>query len=465
MRTPIPLIGGESRAASKFVSSRTLVNCYLESARGTPAIYGGPGYVDRVTLPQGPVRGLHNFGGTLLAVGGNTFYTVTQAGTVTSHGTILGSEPVIMADNGFEAVIVAADASTSYGWDGALTTITDPDLSPLSGVDFLDQYMVGGIKDSGRFQISALADATSWDALDIATAETRPDKIVRVIVDNRDLLLMGEDTIEGWYNSGAADFPFERLQFFIEIGLAGRMAVAPVDNTLAFLAKDKGGGYTVRVIRGGSAIIVSTPAIANTITQWNDPTVAQAFGFSFRNHQFWALRHPDGCLVWDASAPGEDAWHVRRSFGSQTWNIGYAVSIWGGVVLGSAVNGALYTLDQDTHTEAGEALVREIVTEPLGPGSYFTLNEIEAMIEPGVGTLSGQGADPKVFLELSRNSGRTWGARMERRIGGRGDYDRRIVWGGGFGQFRPEGGVLRLGMSDPAPFVIKGAMADYTVDQ
>ena len=50
------------------------------------------------------------------------------------------------------------------------------------------------------------------------------------------------------------------------------------------------------------------------------------------------------------------------------------------------------------------------------------------------------------------------------RIGERGDYEKRITWNGGFGPFRPQGGVLELGISDPAPFVLKAAWANFTQD-
>ena len=466
-RVPIPLVRGEGKAKSQFVSSRTLVNCFIEYSSGRPALYGGPGMSLRKTMTTGHIRGIKRFGSVLLVVGGNRLYTLTEAGTETDRGEVLGASPVVITDNGTQAVIVAEDASKSYYWDGTtFGEITDADLLPAASADYIDQYIVFGVKDTGRFQISALADATSIDALDIATAETRPDIIRRVFVDNRDLLLCGADTIEGQYNSGAADFPFERSQLFFEVGLAGTHCIAAVDNTVVFLAADKEGGLTVRAIRGGTALIVSTAAIINTIESWDTPGDAQAFSFGFRNHKFWCLRHDDGCVVLDMSNPvAEDAWHVRKTYGTNTWSVAYAASIWDSIILADADTAKIYTLDADTHAEASTDLVRELVTEAMGPsGSYFTLNAVELLIEPGVGVLSGQGSDPEVWLQLSRNGGKTYGARMTRKIGARGDYERRIVWGGGFGQFRPEGGVIKLGCSDPVSLTIKGAFVDFTVD-
>lgn len=458
-KTPIPLIAGEGRAASKFVSSRSLVNCYLESSGGRPALYGGPGFASRLTLATGPVRGLHTFGSTLIAVGGNRLYTVTEGGTATDRGQINGTDALSIADNGSQVMIVSNAEEKSWIWDGTtLTQITDTSFSPASSVAFLDQYFITSIKGTGRFQISDLGDGLTWSALDVATAESLPDNLLRVFTDNRDLLLWGTDSAESQYNSGGADFPFARAQTFFQLGLAGRDAIDRVDNTLAFLASDG----TVRVVRGGTPVIISTPAIAAEIARWTDKSLARAFSFSMRNHQFWVLRHPNGCVIWDASAPSEDAWHLRRSYNSDTWRIGYAAQIWGLTLFADFETGKIYTMDADSQVEASQPLVRYVQSEPLGPGSYFTLNELELLAEPGVGLTSA--ANPKVWCELSRNGGKTFGARMERRLGSRGEYEKRIVWDGGFGQFRPEGGVVRFGMSDNAPFVIKAALADYTVD-
>lgn len=460
-RTPIQLVAGEAKAASAYISSRELVNCFLEAALGQPALYGGPGFASYKTLATAPVRGWIDFNDVLLVVAGNRLYTITEAGTVTDVGQILGAEDVECESNGLQAIIIARDASLGYIWDGTtLATIIAPGFFPAASVAFLDQYFITGIDDTGRFQLSGIADGTAWSALDIETAESLPDNLIRVFVDNRDLLLMGAKSIEGQYNSGNANFPFERSTLFFQIGVAGRDCVASVDNSVAFLANDG----TVRIIRGGTPLVISTPAIAETIGRWTDPGAARALAFAFRNHQFWALRHNDGCVVWDASAPGEDSWHVRRSYGSETWRVTHAVTIWGRVLFADAT-GKIYTMDPDVCDEAGEALIRSVTTGPMGPGGPFTLNEIEVLMEPGVGVITGQGSDPDVWLELSRNGGKTFGARMTRKAGMRGEFEKRIIWSGGFGQFRPEGGVVRVGISDPVQFVIKGAQADYTVDR
>jgi len=464
-RVPIPIARRQGEAKSKFVSAQTLTNAFLEQdpETGEFALYKAPGLSLFCNIGGGVgVRGLHDFNGVLLAVVGTTLYTVTEAGSATSRGTIAGTEPVIMSNNGDQAVIVADAAS--YVWNGAsLATITDTDFQTASSVDFLDQYMLFTKADSGSFFLSALADAASYDALDIASAESRPDPLLRVLVQNREALLFGTKTLEDWYNAGDADFPFVRSQTYAEVGLAGKYAAAVIDNSVAWLASDK----TVRILRGGTPQIISDALVGAEIESWTDAGATLAFAFTMRGHQYLVLRNPDGCLVWDASLPAAVAWSVRKSYGSDTWRVRCCETMvdWGGrIVMGDASTGVIYALDADVYSENGDPIVLELTSRTMGPGGRrFTVYGVEIEIEPGVSLMSGQGSDAKVWLEASRDSGHTFGSRLERSLGATGVRNRRIRWGG-FGQFPPRGGVLRLGCSDPVRIVITKAWADIQAD-
>lgn len=465
-RVPIPIARRQGEAKSKFISAQKLENAFLEQdvESGEFAVFKAPG-LDLLgsTISAGvSVRGVYDFAGSLLAVVGTTLYTVNQSGIATSRGTIAGSEPVIMSDNGTQAVIVA-DA-VSYVWDGSsLATITDTDFQTASSVDFLDQYMIFTKQDSGQFFVSALADATSYDALDIASAESRPDNLVRVIVDNREALLFGTRTVEGWYNAGDPDFPLVRDQTFVEVGLIGKYAVARIDNSVAWLASDK----TVRIMRNGVPQIISDAMIAAEIESWSDASLTMAFPFTLRGHQFLVLRNPDGCLIWDASLPPAVAWSSRTSQESDTWRVwvGETMVEWGAAtIVGDASTGKLYTLDVDTYDEDGAELIWQLTSRTMGPGGLpFTVDAIEIEIEPGVSLVSGQGSDAVVWLEISRDSGFSFGARLERSLGAVGVRRRRIVWRN-LGQFLPHGGVLRLSGSDPVANCLTKGWAEIQAD-
>lgn len=459
-RMPIPIGRRQGEAKSKFISAQRFCNLMLEQdpETGEFATYRAPGLAAFVDAPGFRCRGLHNFNGVLLALIGTTLYTVTRTGVATSVGSVPGSDYVSIADNGAEAVTVSENLG--YVWDGSsLDPITDTDFQPASSVDFADQYLLFSKTDTGAFFLSDLADATAYDALDIASAESRPDNILRVLVQNREALLMGVKTIEGWEDVGDADFPFVRAATFCEVGLIGRDAACIIDNSVAWMANDK----TVRILRGGNPEIISDPMIAATIETWADASVSRFFSFTVRGHEILTVWNPDGCLVWDAALPRALAWSSRESYGMETWRVSSAVTMeeWGGViVLADDTTGALYTLDANTFDEAGETLVWSLTSRTLGPGGQpFKVRRMEIEIEPGVSLVSGQGSDAIVWLEISRDSGYTFGARLERSLGAIGNRKRRISWRN-LGKFRPHGGVLRLSGSDPVSAVLARGWAD-----
>ncbi len=459
-RVPIPLGRKLGETKSRFVSSETLINCFIEVDRetGLPNIYGGPGLTPFVTLATAGVRGLWPFGSVLVAVSGEAVYTVTAAAVATSRGAIPGEHPVVISDNGTQCVIVANPTGYVLNSAYALSTISDGDFQAASSVDFLDQYMIFTKVGTGSFFLSALNDATSYDALDIASAERRPDNLLRVMVDNAEVLLFGEKTVEGQYDSGGSDFPFDRTQTFVEYGLAGTHAITRADNTVFWLT-DR---FTIRSLRGGTAGEVSDDALHAVIQGWTDPGTARGFTIDFRGHEFVTFRHPDGCIMLDAKT---GAWMKRESYGQSTWRAACAARIWGRTIVGDATTGDLYVIDDDAYDENGAAMVRFIESRTMGPGGApFTLDGVEVEIEPGVGLVSGQGSDPKIWLELSRDSGKTFGARLERSIGARGITAKRITWGA-LGQFPPHGGVIRIGCSDPVSLVVGRAWADITPDR
>lgn len=467
-RLEIPLPRRHGPAKSKFVSSQTLVNAMLEqdSETGEYALYGAPGLslFKDIGVVAG-VRGVHEFNGVLLAVVGETLYTVTGAGVATARGTIAGIDAVIVSNNGNEAAIVSDAAS--YVWDGTtLATITDPDFKQASSVDFLDQYLIFTKANSGQFFLSDLASATSYDALDIATAESRPDALLRIIVQNREALLFGTKTMEGWYNAGDADFPLVRGQTYSEVGIIGKYATVLIDNSVAWLASDK----TVRVQRAGSPQIVSDAVISNEIESWADASLTRAMAYTVRGHLVLVLRNPDGCLVWDASLPAEIAWSARKSQDSETWRVGCMETMpagteWNGrIICGDASTGKLYTLDVGANHENDAELTMELVSRTLGPGGQpFTLDSLEVMVEPGVSVATGQGSDAKIWAQFSRDSGKTFGARLERSLGAAGVAPKTIRWDG-LGQFPARGGVFKLGISDPVSRALTSAYADVQAD-
>jgi hypothetical protein len=130
-------------------------------------------------------------------------------------------------------------ATLAGGSNWTVSAITDADFPGASSADFLDGYTIFTEPDSGRWFISDLYDADAFDALDFATAEGSPDKLVRVFVDHREAIAFGEDATEVYANTGGADFPFSRIEgAFIEKGCIAPASIAKMDNGVFFVGNE-----------------------------------------------------------------------------------------------------------------------------------------------------------------------------------------------------------------------------------
>lgn len=399
---------------SQSVSAERLVNMYAESSEQI-AVLNSPGLVSRA-MASGPCRGLEVMGGTLYSVNGSELYS----GNI-SLGTIDGAGLVDMANNGTQLVIVT-DQGTGYVYttSGGLSQITDPDFPSASSVDYLDGYFLFTETNTGIFFISAINDATDFDALDFASAESAPDNLVRVFVDHREVWLMGIDTNEIWVNTGNVDFPFERQEGAInEKGCAAKFSVTKTDNSLYWLDRDG----IVRRADAYNPMRISTHDIEYQISQ-GDFNNAEAFSYTQEGHEFYVLTVPNsGTFVYDAAT---QLWHERESrvdgISEGRWRASSYARIGTELYVGDFKNGNIYTLDLDTYTENGEEMVAVMAFPPLrNEGQRFIVNSIRLDMEAGTAD------EPEVMMETSRD-GRNWANESRRSFGKIGEYAKRVIW-------------------------------------
>lgn len=464
------------QAAQSFSTpwlAQRAVNLYAEISdakavgRSPLAMVPLPGLTLFTTAGDGPCRGAHVMAGVLYVVSGPTLYSVTSAGTATSLGSIAGTNRVGMADNGTQLCIVQGSNGYVYTVAGGLVAISDADFPGADTVDFLDQYGIFSKPSSGQFFISALDDFTDIDALDFATAESAPDDLYRVYVHHRELLLFGTETIEQWYDSGATDFPFERIPGGIfEHGLVAPFAVADIDNTVYWLSDDN----VVYALTGQAPKRVSTHPIEERIDDVTQAAIDAAFMFTYtdRGHKFVVLTLPDeATLVYDIAT---DLWHERLSYDSEAvdlgrWRANGHARVFGKNLITDYQDGSIYELDKAAFTE-NSLPMRAIMQSPpqYDPaGRRMTDHKLQLEMETGVGITTGQGSDPKAMLRWSDDSGRTWSPELWRDLQAIGDYRYRVPPWRRLGQYYNR--VYELTVTDPVKRVLIDASVRRSVSR
>jgi hypothetical protein len=194
-----------SDGRSKPWSGAKTVNCFSEKADGDKAqdfaLMLIPGLDRFLELSASDAtRSLHAMGDTLYAAVGTALYAVSQAGTYTNVGTIPGASRVRMADNGTQLAICA-------GWGRLRPEL--PAFSPHRSIcrpsrcRLYRQLFRLDDREYRSGDLFRANDGTSYDLLDIFSAEGSPDGLFGLLNDHRELLMMGTDTIEIFYNSAA----------------------------------------------------------------------------------------------------------------------------------------------------------------------------------------------------------------------------------------------------------------------
>lgn len=463
----IPFLGGSSTGRSVTVNAARTVNLVPEldpEGKSPIALYGTPGLTRFADTTTGAGRGMHVADGRLFAAVGRTLYEIDSAGAATARGS-LGTScgPVVFADNGKQ--LVAVDGTYGYRVtlsDNTFFGLFSEEWSKATHVAFHDGYFVLNESDTGKFVVSSLYD-TDIDALDFATAEGSPDKLASLLVDHRELWLFGEDTTEVWYNSGAADFPFARLDgAFIEHGCAAPYSPAKADNAVFWLSRDRTGHGHVMRAQGYQPQIVSTRSVEHAIQGYG--TISDARGYTYQQggHTFYVLTFPaaDATWVYDVAT---QLWHERMWWdGTEHRHRGecYAFAYGKPLVLDHS-NGKIYEFDLDSYTDDGAA-IRSIRRtqhhQQLGARIFWA--QLQVDMETGVGLSSGQGSDPQAMLRWSDDGGRTWSSEHWRSFGKLGEYRARAIWRR-LGQSRDR--VYELTVTDPVKRVIVDAWADVEV--
>lgn len=455
MQREIPLA---TNTAEKDISgNERLVNVYPRTSTGGKypfSLIHTPGLAFFCELPTFPVLALHQNKGRAFAVTPSAFYEVFKNGTFTKLGDVDLNGRVSMADNGAQVVMV--DGSKGFYYDAntnQVSQITHEAFYPATTVTYQDGYFVFDRTGTGQFFISELLNV-DFDPLDFATAEGQPDKLVAVISDHREVFLFGTETTEVWYNSGAADFPFERNQgAFIEKGCGARHSVAKQNNTVFFVGSD----LMVYQMNGYTPTRISNHAVEATLKGVN---LDDAFAYTYQDegHLFYVLTIPASNITWcyDLST---GSWHIRKSYQFGRHQANNAIHFESKTLVGDFQNGRIYQLAGNYYTDDGQPIIREFILPTVNNGREFlTVDSLEFDMGTGVGLGYGQGSDPELRVYFSKDNGKTYSHNYKRgRIGKIGEYLARAKVNR-FGAARQF--TFKVEISDPVPIDIGGAWVE-----
>ena len=366
MRTaPLNIAGQADLSRSRQFTRQTCINLYPEvdpTARSQVAMMCWPGLKSfGTTSSSNTDRGMHVFKGELYKISGSTLVKVSNAGVYTTIGTVGGTGYTTFVDDGFQMTFVTG--GFVYNYNGTtLTQLTDPDLQTPNAVAFLNnQWIYDG--DGGTFVVSSVGSPGSIDAFNYATAEALGDDIIRPYAFNQILYLMGEKSIESWYNSGSGSPPFDRIEGgLIQKGIAGVHCVCNTDQFVYFLGDDR----AVYQLANYSVNPIITAAIANEFESYSTVSDCVFYNLRLQGQEFIVMDFPTAGKTWCYSETTN--WWFQLSSGvdgGRHLATSYAYC-YGKHLVGSTGN--VYEWAIDTYDDLGSPQVKERILAPIHGG-------------------------------------------------------------------------------------------------
>jgi hypothetical protein len=463
----VDLFGAATASKSFVVTRQRRLNVYFENRKDGDktriACYGTPGLVAAFQASTPLSQPLRAFFGTqtqLFLVAYNQFQSINGSGTALYTGAMgTTSGNCSLAYNDTQVVIV--DGSVGYLYDP-----TGPTFGAIGGsfpngaktVTWVSGFFVAEQPGSQVFWVSNAGDGSTWGGLAFASAYAYSDNIVAVDNLLGNLVLFCQEHCEFWQNSGLQPQPFTPITSAVyEYGLAAIFSRAHVDQSIIFLAQTPQGQVQVIQISGYALNRISDSDIENIINGFSVVSDAVALVYEIDEHKFYQLTFPTAnrSFLYDTSTGLWSDAQTSPSITPVRHTGNFSAYYAGTTYVSDYASNQVYTLSPAAYTDNGTTIAREIVTKHvLSNFNRIRISSVYLDMETGVGLQTGQGSNPQIMLQYSKDNGRTWSAERWVSSGLVGQYLARVIWRR-FGCTRDA--VFRIRMTDPVKFVVTSA--------
>jgi hypothetical protein len=361
-------------------------------------------------------------------------------------------------------------STTLYGLNFSQLPTSDGPFTGGTNVDIVDNYFVYNRPNTQQFGCSNVLSPISGST-NFSSKDGAPDNLVTLIVDHREIYLLGETSSEVWVDQGTSPFPFQRIPgTSTQHGIVTAFSISRLGNSFAYLSKNNRGTAQIVQMNGYVPQRISTHAVENSLTG-QTITDAIAWTYQLEGHEVYVISFPSINLTWcyDLATGMWHKWLYTNNLGQYERCRGNCAAVFQGYVLaGDYANGKIYKLDRNVYTDDGQNVKR------LRRAPHLTadlqrqfFDELQIQFQPGVG-LSGitvplndevVGADPQAMLRWSSDGGSTWSNEHWTSIGQIGKYNNRAIWRRlGWSRDR----IFEVTVSDPIKAVIVSANLKMT---
>ncbi|HEX2715377.1 MAG TPA: hypothetical protein VHM88_24620 [Candidatus Acidoferrales bacterium] len=294
-------------------------------------------------------------------------------------------------------------------------------------------------KNSNRWNISNLLDATTWPGTQFIAVSVFTGNVVAILADHRELWNFGQKSSVVYYDSDSSNIFDVIPGSILETGCAAAFSPAKLNNSVYWLGQDERGNGVVWRAQGYTPERISNHSIEFFLQGY--ARIDDAIGWSYQDqgHMFYVLEFPTAGATWVFDA-ATGMWHERAFWNTttgqyQVWRPRYHQFVFGKHIVGDNGSANLYQMSSTIYQDFGNPIRRLRRAPPVATeGEWIFHHRLRLLVEPGLGPqpplLDGAGnpRGPQINLRWSDDAGKTWSNEYARDAGKAGEFRKRIYW-------------------------------------
>lgn len=285
-----------------------------------------PGLEAVTALPSASaLRGIYYWSkyDTTFAVVGTNIYVYPTGGSVSLNGTFTTSTGAVgftefTNSTGQTSLLFVDGIDIKYSTDGStISTVTNPQANLPAGFIpmpvVMDGYLFLAKAGTQTIFNSVLDDYTDWsDATQFIDAEMYPDTIQALAKNNNNVIAIGAQSMEYFYDAGiATGSPLQRQAAAVQqFGTSAPMTVVQTEKEVVLVGNTGNGGHTVWAVDGFKENEIGTTPIRLIINaEGTAITNATAFCIRIAGQKLYYLNLTSRTLVYSFDTK---VWHEQN---------------------------------------------------------------------------------------------------------------------------------------------------------